>query len=159
MIRSLTLFWILRWDSVDLKHMEEAAAHFQLFWDTHYERFIGGLNIKLKGNSSNNQNMPVFLFCFFFWSASSSNTSGSSELLLLVICRIRGWYFKGNLRYLWYWDIWDLTLVSFLYFINELGAWSKHRCWLLKFISGSSELCCWFIPSSDLPYPRLIFQR
>ena len=45
-----------------------------------------------------------------------------------MICRIRGWYFKGNLRYLWYWDIWDLTLVSFLYFINELGAWRKPRC-------------------------------
>ena len=27
---------------------------------------IGGLNIKLKGNSSDNQSMPVFLFCFFF---------------------------------------------------------------------------------------------
>ena len=25
------------------------------------------------------------------------------------------------------------TLVSFLYFINELDAWSKRRCWLLKF--------------------------
>ena len=78
MIRSLTLFWILRWDSVDLKHTEEAAAHFQLFWDTHYERFIGGLNIKLKGNSSIIKVCPSF--CFFFWSASSLNTVGSSEL-------------------------------------------------------------------------------